>query len=62
MLNNHGNRSYGMRSGILFRKLFCPTERKKNYSDRENLLKIRGLRPRICKNFEITRAIYSNSD
>ena len=30
MLNNHGNRSYGMSNGILFQKLFWTTERKKN--------------------------------
>ena len=28
----------------------------------EKIFEIRGWRPRICKNFEITRAIYSNSE
>jgi len=32
--------------------------RKNCSSDRE----IRGWRPRICKSFEITRTIYSNSE
>ena len=31
-------------------------------SDREKLFEIRGWRPRICKFFEITRTIYSNSE
>ena len=36
--------------------------RKKCSSDREKLLKFEAEGPRICKNFEITRTIYSNSD
>ena len=39
---------------ILFPKLFWPTVRK--------TLEIRGWRLRICKMFEIARAIYSNSE
>ena len=43
-----------MKIGILLPKLFWPTVRK--------TFEIRGWRPRICKIFEITRAIYSNSE
>ena len=47
--------------GILLPKLFWPTVRENCSSDREKL-EIRGWRPRICKTFEITRTIYSNSE
>ena len=47
--------------GILLPKLFWPTVRKNWSSDREKLV-IRGWRPRICKNFEITRTIYSSKE
>jgi hypothetical protein len=49
-------------NGILLPKLFWPTVRKKCSSNRERTLEIRGWRPRICKTFEITRTIYSNSE
>ena len=49
-------------NGILLPKLFWPIVRKNCSSDREKLLKFRGWRPKICKNFEITRKIYSNSE
>ena len=45
--------------GILLPKLFWPTVRKNCSSDRE---KLRDWRPRICKNFEITRKIYTKSE
>ena len=48
-------------NGILLPKLFWPTLRKNCSSDREKTFEIRGWRPRIYKNFEITRAVYSNS-
>ena len=48
--------------GILLPKLFWPTVRKHCSSDREKLFEIWGWRPRIFKNFEITRTIYSNSE
>ena len=47
-------------NGILFQKLFCPTVKKK--FDREIILKIRDLRLRTCKHFEITRTIFWNSE
>ena len=47
-------------NGILILKLFRPTVRKNCSSDREKLLKFKT--PRICKNFEITRTIYSCSE
>ena len=50
-----------LRNGILLTKLFLPTERKNWSSDREKL-EIRDWRLRICKLFEITRTIYSNSE
>ena len=51
-----------IRNGILLPKLFWPTVRKNCPSDREKTYEIRGWRPRICKNFEITRTIYSNNE
>ena len=36
--------------------------RKNCSSDQEKTFEIRGRRPRICKIFEITRTIYSNSE
>ena len=50
------------KNGILLPKLFWPTVRKKCSSDWKNLFEIWGLRPKICKIFEITRTIYSNSE
>ena len=50
------------RFGIMLPKLFCPTVRKNCSSDREKTFEIRDWRPRICKIFEITRTIYSNSE
>ena len=47
---------------ILFRKMFWPTVRKTYSSDQEKLLKVRGWKPRICKNCEITRTIYLKSE
>jgi hypothetical protein len=49
------------RNCILFRKLFWPIPfvRKNWFSDRK---KLRGWRAGICKNFEIVRTIYSNSE
>ena len=38
---------------------FCE---KKLFSWSRNTFEIQGWRPRICKNFEITRTIYSNSE
>ena len=49
------------RNGILLPKLFWPTVRKNCSSDRKTF-EIRGWRPRICKIFQITRTIYSNSE
>ena len=51
-----------IKNGILLPKLFWPTVRKKCSSDWEKLLKFEAdrWRPRIFKNFEITRTIYSN--
>ena len=45
--------------GILLPKLFWPTVRKNCSSDWEKLLKFEA-EGRVCKNFEITRTIYSN--
>ena len=45
--------------GVLSPKLFWPTARKKNSSDLRKNFDIRGW---ICKIFEITRTIYSNSE
>ena len=39
-----------------------PTVRKNCSSDQEKLLKFEAAGPRICKMFEITRTIYSNSE
>ena len=50
------------RNGILLANLFWPTVRKNCSSDRGKTFEIRGCRPRICKNFETTRTIYSNSE
>ena len=50
------------RNGILLPQLFWPTVRKNCSSDREKLLKFRDWRPRICKIFEITWTIHSNSE
>ena len=47
-----------------WRMVFCNQNcsvRKNCSSDREKTFEIRGWRPRICKIFEITRTIYSNS-
>ena len=49
-------------NGILLPKLFWYTVRKKCFSDREKNFEIRGRRPRICKNFAITRTMCSNSE
>ena len=49
------------RNGILLPKLFWPTVRRNCSSDRD-FFEIRGSRPRICKNFEITRTICLNSE
>ena len=49
-------------NGILLPKLFWPTVRKKCSSDRGKTFEIRGWRPIICKNFEITSAIHWNSE
>ena len=51
-----------IRNGILLPKLFWPTVRKNCSSDRDFFFEIRGWRPRICKNFEITKTICSNSE
>ena len=48
--------------GILFQKLFWLTVRKNCSSVREKTFVIQGWRPRVCKIFEITRTIYSNSE
>ena len=50
---------FSLRNGILLPKLFWPTVKKKCFGDRE---KTRGWRPRICKIFEITWTIYSNTE
>ena len=47
-------------NGYFITKIF-PTVRKNSSSDQENLWNSR-LRLRICKNFEIPRTIYSNSE
>ena len=44
-----------LKNGILLPKLFWPTVRKNCSSDRKRTFEIRGWRPRICKNFEITK-------
>ena len=49
-------------NGILFQKLFLPTERKKLFLWSRKTFEIRGWRPRICKIFEISRTIYLNSE
>ena len=49
-------------NGILLPKLFWPTVRRNCSSDGETFFEIRGWRPRICKHFEITRTICSNSE
>ena len=49
------------KNGILLPKLFWLAVRKNCTCDREKPLEIRGWRPRICKIFEITRTIYTNS-
>ena len=56
------NRIVRNRNGILLPKLFCLTVRKKCPRDREKILKFEAERPRICKNFEITLIICSNSE
>ena len=48
--------------GILLPKLFWPTVRKKLFYWSRKTFEIEGWRPRICKNFEITWTIYSNSE
>ena len=45
------------KNGILLPKLFWPTVRKNCSSDRNKNFEIRGWRPRICKNFVITKTI-----
>ena len=59
--NNSRMKRGKMRIGILLPKLFRPTVRKMFYWLRKTF-EIRGWRPRICKNFEITRTICSNSE
>ena len=49
-------------NGIFLPKFFWPTVRKNCSSNREKTFEIRGWRSRICKIFEITRTIYSNSE
>ena len=51
-----------VRHVILLPKLFWPTVRKKLFYWSRKTFDIRGWRPRIFKNFEITRTIYSNSE
>ena len=48
-------------SGILLQKLFWPTVRKNCSKGSRKFFEIWGWKPRICKKFEITRTIYSNS-
>ena len=48
-------------NGILLPKLFLPTVTINCSSDRENILKFVAEGLEVCKNFEITRIIYSNS-
>ena len=61
LLTNSGHRLVPetVRFGIFFLKLFWPSVRKNCYSDTRETW---GWRPRICKNFEIIRTIYSNSE
>ena len=47
--------------GILLQKLFWPTMRR-NCSSHREFFEIQGWRPIICKIFEITRIICSNSE
>ena len=56
------NNFFCRRIGILLPKLFWLTVGKNCSSDREKTFEIRGWRPRICKVFEITRTICSNSE
>ena len=49
-------------NGILLPKLFWPTVRKNCSSDWGKTFQIRCWRPRICKIFEITKTICSNSE
>ena len=46
---------------IWWKSAVCYYEKKLFYWSRKTF-EIRGWRPRICKNFEITRIIYSNSE
>ena len=55
-------KTFKIENGISLSKLFWPTVRKKCSSDWKKLFEIWGLRPKICKIFEITRTIYSNSE
>ena len=50
------------KNGILLPKLFWPAVRKNCPGDREKLLKFEAEGPRVCKIFETTRTIYSNSE
>ena len=49
-------------NGILLPKLFWPTVRKKLFYWSRETFESQGWRPRICKFFEITRTLYSNSE
>ena len=51
-----------MKNSISLSKLFWPTVRKKCSSVQEKTLEIWDWRPRICKLFDITRTLYSNSE
>ena len=55
-------RIWSWENGVLLPKLFWPTVRKNCSIDWEKKFEIRGWRPRIFKNFGITRTIYSNSE
>ena len=50
------------RNGILLPKLFWPTLKKNVLVIKKNFLEIWGCRPTICKNFDITWTIHSNSE
>ena len=51
-----------LKNGILLPKLFWPIVRKNCSTWSRKTFEIQGWRPRICKNFEITRTICSNSE
>ena len=56
-----GNLTLQAKNGILFPKLFLSTVKILFWWSKKTF-EIPGRRPRICKNFEFIRTIYSNSE